>query len=202
MQRKIGAEVELGKTVSPLDNIGAPSAIDRSASNYLNAAEKVRKIRKLILTGTYDANIAKYIPATIDLVFQGKLEDINTKEEPAHISYKDMENLDFQIMLANNYYTNPNSIHNCFPVKIKQKGDDESDIHADLIIVNNFFAQLTKEISVTRYRNDKQLMPTFFPYEIYQYSDAVLKHLPKMLSKKLKKQCFIANNWSVLTEQH
>ena len=46
------------------------------------------------------------------------LEDIDAKEQPAHISYKDMENLEFQVILTNNYYTNLNSIHNCFPIKI------------------------------------------------------------------------------------
>ena len=167
MQRKIGAEVELGATVSPFGSIGASSTINRSASNFLNAGEKVQKIRKLIWTGTYDAEIANYIPRTLDFVYQGMLEDKATIEEPAHISYKDMENLDFQIMLTNYYCTNPNSMNICFPMKIKQKRDEDKDIDADLITVNNFFAHLVKEISVTRYGNDKQLMLTFSPYEIY-----------------------------------
>lgn len=42
-------------------------------------------------------------------------------------------------------------------MKIKQKSNVDNDIGADLITVNNFI----KEISVTRYGNDKQLMPTF-----------------------------------------
>ena len=62
MQRKIGTEVALGATVSPFDIIGASSAINRSASYFLNPLEKVHKIRKLTSTGTYDADIAKYIP--------------------------------------------------------------------------------------------------------------------------------------------
>ena len=44
-------------------------------------------------------------------IFQGMLDDIDTKEQPAHMSYKKMENLDFQIMLTNNYDTNPNSMY-------------------------------------------------------------------------------------------
>ena len=51
MQRKIGTEIELGKTVktvSPFDSIGASLAIDRTASNFLNADEKVKKLRKFI----------------------------------------------------------------------------------------------------------------------------------------------------------
>ena len=66
---------------------------------------------------------------------------------------------------------------------------------------NSFFAHLVKEISVTRYGNDKQLMPTFSSYETYRYSDSMLKHLPKNALKKLKKQCFIANSQSIWIEQ-
>ena len=171
MQRRIGTEVEIGKTVSPLDRIGASSAMDKTASNYLNAGEKVQKIRNLIQTGIYDVDIARYIPGTLELVFQGMLEVIDTKEQPAHSSYRDMENLDFPIMLTNNYYTNLNSMHICFPM-------------------NNFFAHFVKEISVTIYGNDKQLITTFLPYEIYQYSDSMLKHLPKDALKKVEKTMF------------
>ena len=44
-----------------------------------------------------------------------------------------MENLDFQIMLTSNCYTNPNIMHICFPMKIKQKSDEDNDINAELI---------------------------------------------------------------------
>ena len=94
------------------------SAIDRTASNYNDAKEKLKKIRELIKTGRYDADIAKYIPGVLEMVYQGMLEDIDTKEKVAHSSYKDMEQLDFQIMLIDNYYVNPNSIHICFLMKI------------------------------------------------------------------------------------
>ena len=35
-----------------------------------------------------------------------------------------MEQLDFQIMLADNYYVNPNSMHLYFPIKIKQLSNE------------------------------------------------------------------------------
>ena len=72
-----------------------------------------------------------------------------------------MKNLNFQILLTDNYYTNLNSMHLCFPMKIKKTTDKDADIDNDLITVNNFFAHLIKEISVTIYENDKQLIPTF-----------------------------------------
>ena len=56
---------------------------------------------------------------------------------------------------------------------------------------------LIKEISVNRYGNDKQLMPTFSPYEIYQYSDAMLKHLPEKLLNKIQKTLLFSNKLTV-----
>ena len=49
-----------------------------------------------------------------------------------------------------------------------------SDIDTDLITGNNFFAHLIKEISITRYGHDKQLI----------LND---KHLPKDSLKKIEK---------------
>ena len=62
-------------------------------------------------------------------------------------------------------------------MKIQNVSDQTADI--DIITVKKFFGHLVKEISITRYGHDKQLIPTFSPYEIYQYSDTMLKHLPK-----------------------
>ena len=139
MQRKIGTEINLGKTVSPFDSIGSSSAIDRTASNFSNASENVQQIKKLIKAGENDADIAKYIPGALKLVYQEMLEDIDTKEQPSHILYKDMEHLEFQILLTYNYHTNPSSIHFCFSMKIKKATDETNDIHTELITVHNFF---------------------------------------------------------------
>ena len=72
-------------------------------------------------------------------------------------------------------------------MKIRKSSDKDDDIDADLITVNNFFVHLIKEISVTRYENYKQLIPTFSLYDTYKYSDSTLKHLPKDSLKKLEK---------------
>ena len=40
-QRKISDKVFLGNTVSPYNGVGRSSAIDRTASNYNDAKEKV-----------------------------------------------------------------------------------------------------------------------------------------------------------------
>ena len=46
---------------------------------------------------------------------------------------------------------------------------------------------------MTKYGNDKQLIPAFSPYEIYQYSDSMLKHLPKKSLDKTKKTMLYSN---------
>ena len=103
-------------------------------------------------TGEYDADLVKYIPGMLDLVYQGMIENIDTKEQVAHISYKDMKMLEFHIMLSNHeYYTNPNSIHICFLIKIKKRTNQANDMDNDLITIKYFFAHFIKEISITRY---------------------------------------------------
>ena len=81
MQREISDKVFIGQNVSAFDDIRNSSAINRTASNYTDAKEKVRKIRELISTGKYDADIAKYIPGILEMKFQGMLEDINTRKK-------------------------------------------------------------------------------------------------------------------------
>ena len=44
-----------------------------------------------------------------------------------------------------------------------------------------------KEISITKYGSDKELPPTFSPWEVYQYSDQIVKHLPKHSLKTIQK---------------
>ena len=70
--------------------------------------------------------------------------------------------------MTENCYINPSNIHICFSIKIKKKTDNTADINADLITVNNFFAHWIQEVSITKYGNDKELPPTFSPWEVYQ----------------------------------
>ena len=121
MQREISDIIFLGETLNLIDDAQTSTVIDRTASNYNDAKEKVQKIRDLLGTGKYDENLAKCIPGLLELAFQGMIENIDTKEKAAHSSYKDMEQLDFQILLTEDHYINPNGIHICYPIKIKTK---------------------------------------------------------------------------------
>ena len=58
-------KVFLRQNTSPFDNAREFDAIDRTASDYNDAKEKVQNIRELIKTGNYDADITKYIPGVL-----------------------------------------------------------------------------------------------------------------------------------------
>ena len=72
----------LRETLNPYNDARRSTAIDRTASNYNDAKEKVQKIRDLIDIGKYDADLAKYIPGMLDLAFQGIFDDIDKKNLP------------------------------------------------------------------------------------------------------------------------
>ena len=61
------------------------------------------------------------------------------------------------------------------------------DIDLGIFPVNNFFAHFVKEISITKYGSDKELVPTFSTYETYQYAESMLKHLPEKALKTIEK---------------
>ena len=71
-------------------------------------------------------------------MYQGMLENVTTREQPADLSYKDMQNLEFHLLSIANHYTNSNSLHLYFPNKIKKLTNANNDIDDDLMTVNNF----------------------------------------------------------------
>ena len=117
MQRDIGDNVHLGQTLSAFEIVSGVSSIERTASDFDMGREKVKKLKRLVDRGEYDVDVVRYIPGTLELVYQGMIDKIRTTEQPAHPSYKDKETFDFQLLLDKNQSTNLNSLHVCFPIR-------------------------------------------------------------------------------------
>ena len=115
MQREIGSNVKIGDSVTPFKSMGKSPVIDKTASDFDNANLQVKKIRRLIECGIYDADTAGYIPGTLDMVFQEMIEKIMTIEQPDNRSYKNKEVLDFELILDNNFYTDLKKPPHLFP---------------------------------------------------------------------------------------
>ena len=89
---------------TPFQSVGKLVAVDKTVSDFDNTKVKVKKIRRLTEHGIYDVDIARYIPGTLDSVFQGMIEKIKTIEYPADLLNRDKETLDFELILDKNYY--------------------------------------------------------------------------------------------------
>ena len=61
MQRKINNKIQLGETLSPLNNVSVVSSIDNT-SNLKDVFGKVDKLGDLWDKGTVNANLIRYIP--------------------------------------------------------------------------------------------------------------------------------------------
>ena len=56
-------------------------------------------------------------------------------------------------------------MHICFPIKIKSALDNNNDIAAGVITVNNVFAQWIKEIDIKSYGDDIPMLPLINTFE-------------------------------------
>ena len=74
---------------------------------------------------------------------------------------------------------NFHNVHLVFPLKIKKKTNVANNILVTEITVNNFFANWIKEIDIKRLGDDTPILPTTNTVQIYKYSDAILKHIPR-----------------------
>ena len=138
MQQGIGNEVHIGELVKPFKSVEKSAAIDKTASDFDNVSLKVKKNRRLIEKGIYDADIAHYTPRTLDLFFQGMIERVKLIEQLEDTTYKDKEALDFELIVGKNLNTNLKSLHICFPVKFKKLSNVAQDLDANLYLVNIF----------------------------------------------------------------
>lgn len=67
MQQRISDNIHLGKTVSPFESIGESKAIDGTAYEFLNADQKAAKIKRMVIKGEYNEDIARYIPGILKI---------------------------------------------------------------------------------------------------------------------------------------
>ena len=75
--------------------------------------------------------------------------------------------------MIEHYGNNFSSMLLCFPITIKKKSNVAQAIDAEMITVNNFFANWIGEISIKRYGEDVAILPSSNVIEIYRYSEAM-----------------------------
>ena len=172
-------------SLNPLKDATGVAAVDYS-TDFASLDKKIDNFMKLFDQGKGPGELVRYIPGLTKPLFQGQIDGTQEKKAFADDTYKDLKTAEFTIQLSSNHYMNFNNVHIVFPLKIKKKTNVANDILATEITVNNFFAHWIKEIDIKRLGDDVPVLPTTNTIEIYKYSDAMLKHVPKKALKVIE----------------
>ena len=172
-------------SLNPLKDAAGVAAVDYS-TDFASLDKKIDNFMKLFDQGKGPGELVRYIPGLTKPLFQGQIDGTQEKKAFADDTYKDLKTAEFTVQLSSNHYMNFNNVHIVFPLKIKKKTNVANDILATEITVNNFFAHWIKETDIKRLGDDVPVLPTTNTIEIYKYSDAMLKHVPKKALKVIE----------------
>ena len=81
----------------------------------------------------------------------------------------------------------------CLPLKFTKKSNKALQMDLQMMAVNNFFVHWFTDTDIRRYPDDMKILPTNNSFDIYQYSNALMKYLPEKLIKKLLKTMLYSN---------
>ena len=179
-------QIHPSTTLNPLKDAAGVVSVDYS-SQFNALSKKVENLKNFVETGSAEAGMLEYLPGLAEPKYQGQIKGINERKAYADETYTGLKIAEFNIQLSNNEYMNFHNLEIVFPMKIKKKTDDDDDLDATLMTVNNFFAHWIKEIDIKKLGDDQPILPTINTVEIYKYSDQILKHLPKDSLKLIEK---------------
>ena len=165
-------------SLNPLKDAVGVTSVDYSAQ-FDGLVKKADNLQNFIERGQAEGPLLRYLPGLAKPLYQGQIKGTIEKRAYADDTYKDLKTAEFNIQLSSNQYMNFHNVHLVFPMKIKKSTNVANNLTATDITVNNFFAHWIKEIDIKRLGDDTPILPTTNTVEIYKYSDAILKHIPK-----------------------
>ena len=165
-------------SLNPLKDAVGVTSIGYSAQ-FDGLVKKADNLQNFIEKGQAEGPLVRYLPRLAKLLYQGQIKGTIEKKAYADDTYKDLKTAEFNIQLSSNQYMNFHNVHLVFPMKIKKRTNVANDLTATDTVINNFFAHWIKEIDIKRLGDDTPILPTTNTVEIYKYSDAILKHIPK-----------------------
>ena len=165
-------------SLNPLKDAVGVTSVD-SSTQFEGLVKKADHLQNFLEKGTAESPLLRYLPGIAKPLYQGQIKGTIEKKSYADDTYKDLKTAEFNIQLSSNQYMNFHNLHIVFPLKIKKSTDDDDNLDATLITLNNFFAHQIKEIDIKKLGDDTPVLPTTNTVEIYKYLDALLKHIPK-----------------------
>ena len=64
-------------------------------------------------------------------------------------------------------------------MKFKSKANNNCDLAAGTVTVNNVFVHWIRELNIVRYGDERPILPTINTVNVYRYLDELLKYMPK-----------------------
>ena len=177
MQREVPTNPP-STSLNPLKDAVGVTSVDYGAQ-YDGLVKKADNLQNFLEKSEAEGPLLRYLPGLAKLLYQGQIKGAIEKRAYADDTYKDLKTAEFNIQLSSNQYINFHNVHLVFPMKIKKSSNVANNLAATEITVNNFFAHWIKEIDIKRLGDDTPILPTTNTVEIYKYSDAILKHIPK-----------------------
>ena len=165
-------------SLNPLKDAVSVTSVDYTAQ-FDGLVKKADNLQNFIEKGQAEGPLIRYLHGLAKPLYQGQIKGTIEKRAYADDTYKDLKTVEFNIQLSSNQYMNFHNVHLVFPMKIKKSTNVANNLMATDITVNNFFAHWIKEIDIKRLGDDTPILPTTNTVEIYKYSDAILKHIPK-----------------------
>ena len=177
MQRKVLINPS-STSLNPLKDAVGVTSVDYTAQ-FDGLVKKADNLQNFIEKGQAEGPPIRYLPGLAKPLYQGQIKGTIEKRAYADDTSKDLKTAEFIIQLSSSQYMNFHNVHLVFPMKIKKSTNVANNLTATDITVNNFFAHWIKEIDIKRLGDDTPILPTTNTVEIYKYSDAILKHIPK-----------------------
>ena len=149
------------------------------SAQFEGLVKKADNLQNFIEKGQAEGPLIRYLLGIAKPLHQDQIKGTIEKKAYADDTYKDLKTAEFNIQLSSNQCMNFHNVHLVFPMKIKKSTNVANNLAATDITVNNFFAHWIREIDIKRLGDDTPILPTTNTVEIYKYSDAILKHIPK-----------------------
>ena len=165
-------------SLNPLKDAISVTSVDYS-TQFDGLVKKADNLQNFLEKGNAESGLLGYLPGLAKPLYQGQIKGTIEKKSYADDTYKDLKTAEFNIQLSSNQYMNFHNLHLVFPLKIKKGTNEANNIDATVITINNFFTHWIKEIDIKKLGDDAPILPTTNTVEIYKYSDALLKHIPK-----------------------
>ena len=123
--------------VNPLKDSVKVEAVDYS-SDFRNLYSRLDGFMDLYDRGKLPADMIRYIPRLTKIPYQRQIDSTKAKRKYANNTYKNKKVIE-KVILTANHYTHFQNMSICFPLKFKSADDNDNDLAARTIPVNNFF---------------------------------------------------------------